>query len=99
MIENGAHLLLSNFTSYLAAAQERDGAITEALETVERALQVNPDILAYRPETLRLCGEIRLEQGKGELGEASLREAIALARKIGASVGAARDNEPRATAA
>jgi class 3 adenylate cyclase/tetratricopeptide (TPR) repeat protein/ribosomal protein L40E len=84
MIENGAHLLLSNFTSYLAAAQERDGAITEALETVERALQVNPDILAYRPETLRLRGEIRLEQGKGELGEASLREAIALARKIGA---------------
>ena len=72
------------FTTSLAAAQEREGAIADALETVEQALQANPDELAYRPETLRLRGELRLKQGQTELAEADFREAIALAQKMGA---------------
>ncbi len=68
----------------LAAAQEREGAIADALATVEQALQVNPDELECRPETLRLRGELRLKQGQIELAEAGFREAIALAQKIGA---------------
>ena len=51
----------------LAEAQERQGAIVDALATVEQALQVNPDELVYRPETRRLRGELRLKQGQTEL--------------------------------
>ena len=65
-------------------AQEREGAIADALETIEQALQANPDELVYRPETLRLRGELRLKQGQTELAEADFREAIALAQKMGA---------------
>jgi predicted ATPase len=68
----------------LAAAQERDGAIVEALETVEQALQANPDELFHRPETLRLRSELRLRQEQTELAEAGFREALALAQQIGA---------------
>ena len=72
------------YTACLAEAQEREGAIVDALETVEQALQANPDELIYRPETLRLRGELRLKQGQTELAEADFREAIALARNMGA---------------
>ncbi len=68
----------------IAAALEREGAIPEALETVEQALQLNPDEMFYRPEILRLRGELRLKQGQTELAEADFREAIALAQKMGA---------------
>jgi predicted ATPase len=67
----------------LAEAQEREGAIVDALATVEQALQANPDELAYRPETLRLRGELRFKQGQTELAEADFREAIALAQRMG----------------
>jgi tetratricopeptide (TPR) repeat protein len=69
---------------YLAKAQERDGAILDALETVEQALQASPDELVNRPEIFRLRGELRLEQGQTELAEADFREAIGLAQKMGA---------------
>jgi tetratricopeptide (TPR) repeat protein len=58
--------------------------IVDALETVERALQANPDELVYRPETLRLRGELRLKQGQIELAETDFREAIGLARSVSA---------------
>jgi predicted ATPase len=67
-----------------AAAQAREGAVVEALETVERALQANPDELVSRPETLTLRGELRLKQGKAKLAEADFREAIALAQNMSA---------------
>jgi tetratricopeptide (TPR) repeat protein len=72
------------FLASLAVAQEREGAIADALETVDQALQANPDELIFRPETLRLRGELRLKQGQIELAEAGFREAIALARSMGA---------------
>jgi class 3 adenylate cyclase/tetratricopeptide (TPR) repeat protein len=73
-------------TTLLAAAQERDGAILDALETVEQALRTNPDELVSRPDALRMRGEIRLKLGDTKLGEADFREAIALARSMGAKV-------------
>jgi predicted ATPase len=68
----------------LAEAQEREGAIVDALETVEQALRANPHELVYRPETLRLRGELRLKIGQTEPAEADFREAIALAQKMSA---------------
>jgi tetratricopeptide (TPR) repeat protein len=82
--EIGTRMDISSNTALLAEAQERDGAIVEALETVEQALQANPDELAFRPETLRTRGELRLKQGQAELAEADFRESIALARRMSA---------------
>jgi tetratricopeptide (TPR) repeat protein len=84
MLDVGARMVFSPFRANLAAALERQGAILDALATVEQALQLNPDQIIYRPETFRLRGELRLEQGQTEFVEADFREAIALARKMGA---------------
>jgi tetratricopeptide (TPR) repeat protein len=83
-LEIGSRVGICGWTAWLAAAQEREGAIVEALVTLEQALQANPDELVYRPEALRIRGELWLKQGQTELAEASFREAIALAQKIGA---------------
>jgi predicted ATPase len=71
-------------TGSLAAAQERDGTIVDALQSAEQALQVNPAERAYLPEILRLRGELRFKQGQLGLAEAEFREAIVLARSMGA---------------
>ncbi len=84
LLEIGSRVSISDFTTCLAAAQEREGAIADALETVEQALQTNPDELVYRPETFRVRGRLRLKQGQTDLAEADFREAIALARGMGA---------------
>ena len=84
MLDVGARIVFSPFRANLAAALERHGAILDALATVEQALQLNPDQIIYRPETFRLRGELRLEQGQTEFGEADFREAIGLARKMSA---------------
>ena len=68
----------------LARVQMRDGAIGEALGTIEDALTANPEELSFRPEAYRVRGEIRLKQGDRSLAEADFREAIALAQKMSA---------------
>jgi tetratricopeptide (TPR) repeat protein len=82
--ETGARLRIGSYTAFLAAAQARGGCLTDALATVEQAVQTNPDELAYRPEILRLRGEIRLKLGQTELAEADFGESIALARRMSA---------------
>ena len=84
LLEIGSRAGLSRTTTYLAVAQECNGAIADALETVEQAVRVNPDELAYRPESFRLLGELRLKLGQLEQAEAGFRESIALARTMGA---------------
>ncbi len=74
--ELGSHIADTAFTVHLAEAQARDGAIAEALETVEQVLRANPDEGVQRPEALRLCGELRLKQGQSELAEADFRHSI-----------------------
>ncbi|MBV8136394.1 MAG: AAA family ATPase [Deltaproteobacteria bacterium] len=68
----------------LAAAQLRAGAIGDALETVENALNFNPQESVHVPETLRIRGEIRVKQGELKLAEEDFRNSIALARGMGA---------------
>jgi class 3 adenylate cyclase/tetratricopeptide (TPR) repeat protein len=83
-LEIGSRVGVGLLTTYLAEAQEREGAIALALETAERALQVNPDELVSRPEALRTRGELHLGQGDTELAAADFREAVSLARSMGA---------------
>jgi tetratricopeptide (TPR) repeat protein len=84
MLDIGQRALLSTYTAYLAAALEREGALQDAFETVEQALQLNSDELQYRPEMLRLRGELWLKQGQTKLAETDFREAIALGQTMGA---------------
>jgi predicted ATPase len=84
LLEGGTRLGISIFTAYLAAALEQQGAILDALETVEQALQLTPDEMITRPEIFRLRGELRLKQRRTELAEADFREAITLAQSMGA---------------
>ena len=77
---------LAGYYTYLAAAQQQTGAINDALESIERSLQVNPDVLLARPEAMRVRGELRLKKGQAELAEADFRDSIALARSMGAKM-------------
>ena len=80
----GARAGFTLFLILLAEAQALDGATTDALDTLEKALHVNPEELLWRPEAFRLRGALRLSQGQTELAEADLREAIALAQRMSA---------------
>jgi tetratricopeptide (TPR) repeat protein len=50
LLEIGMRLTIPYLTSEMAVAQERGGAITDALEAAEQALQANPKEFFYRPE-------------------------------------------------
>ena len=79
-IEVRAGAAVSGFTVFLAAAQEREGAVGDALGTVEQVLRANPEQI----EALKLRGELRLKQGRMEAAEADFRQVITLAQRIGA---------------
>jgi tetratricopeptide (TPR) repeat protein len=83
-LEAGARLGISMFTTYLATALRREGAFREALTTLEQALRSNPGELVCQPEILRLRGELRRINKDIGMAAADFREAIALARTMGA---------------
>jgi tetratricopeptide (TPR) repeat protein len=70
--------------TYLAEALALDGALTDALSTIEDALEANPDEAVTRPDAFTLRGELQLKMGKRGLAEADFSEAIALAQKTSA---------------
>jgi tetratricopeptide (TPR) repeat protein len=80
----GARVSITIFLTSLAEAYALAGALPEALETVEQALQANPKEIAFRPYAMRLRAELRFRSNQPELAEADLREAVATARKMGA---------------
>jgi tetratricopeptide (TPR) repeat protein len=82
--EIGAEIAMTLYLGWVAVAQSLDGKVPEALATIENALHVNPEELAYRPEALRIRGELRLKSGQTDAAEADFRDAIALAQRIGA---------------
>ena len=84
LVQIGNRIGVPRYMKYLAAAQDRAGAFGDALETAEQALNFNPEEIACRPETLRIRGELRLKLGDAELADADFREAIAMARNMGA---------------
>ena len=84
LLESGQHLGVALHTACLAAAQAGAGAVADALETVERALATDFDEPVFRPEALRVRGELRLKQGQTKLADADFHEAIALAQSMSA---------------
>jgi class 3 adenylate cyclase/tetratricopeptide (TPR) repeat protein len=77
-------LSITRYLTDLAQAQALDDSTAAALATVEEALAANPEEIIYRPESLRLRGVLRFKEEQTVLAEADFREALALARKIGA---------------
>jgi predicted ATPase len=84
MLGLGTRLAISIYPMWLSETQDREGATLAALETIEQALGANPDELIYRPEALRIRGQLRLKQAQTELAEDDFREAISLAWGMGA---------------
>jgi tetratricopeptide (TPR) repeat protein len=84
LLEVDSRLGLTRETTYLAQAQQLNGAFEEALETVQQTLLLNPEELLFRPETIRVRGEIQSKRGQMELAESDFREAIALAQSMSA---------------
>jgi predicted ATPase len=82
--ESGGVVAMTLYLSWVAVAQSLDGKVPEALATIEKALQVNPEELAWRPDAIRIRGELRRGLGHSDGAEADFRAAIALAQKIGA---------------
>jgi predicted ATPase len=72
------------YITSLADAQLCAGAVGDALETVEEALNFNPEEAVWRPETIRIRGELRLNQGDLQLADADFRDSIAMARSMSA---------------
>jgi class 3 adenylate cyclase len=83
-IQLGQRIKVTHHLTSLAAAQLGAGAVGDARETVEQALNFNPEELVYRPETLRIRGEVRFQQADLRLAEADFRDAMALACSMGA---------------
>jgi tetratricopeptide (TPR) repeat protein len=75
-----------DFTVYLAFAQALSGAINDALETIEQVLPPKRPANLYWPTAFRLRGDLRRNQGRREAAEADFREALTLARDMGAKM-------------
>ena len=82
--ESGAVVAMTLYLSWFAEAQGLSGDVAGALLTVARALEVNPEERAWRPDALRIRGELRLTSGKTDAAEADFHEAITLAKQIAA---------------
>ena len=84
LVEAGARILITDILTRLAEAQALDGAIADALDTIEDALTANPEELINRPQSLICRGELRLRLGQRDLAAADFRDAIALTRTMSA---------------
>jgi predicted ATPase len=84
LVETGARVTITETLTRLAEAQVLGGMIDDALGTIEEALHANQEEVVFRPNILKCRGELRLKLSQTELAEADFREAISLARGMGA---------------
>jgi tetratricopeptide (TPR) repeat protein len=82
--ESGAVVAMTLYLSWFAEAQGLSGDVAGALLTVARALEVNPEELAWRPDAFRIRGGLQLASGNTDAAEADFRRAITLAKQIAA---------------
>jgi len=75
---------ISVYLHWLSEAQMFGSDISEAIESIDKAINEEPAQLYFRPENLRFRAELRLKQGNIELAETDFEESIALAHRMGA---------------
>jgi tetratricopeptide (TPR) repeat protein len=80
----GYGLSIGAFLGFLAEAIAQSGEMAEALATVEEGISAMGDQMIDRPHLLWLRGEFQTRQSAVDLAEASFRESIAVANRLGA---------------
>jgi class 3 adenylate cyclase/tetratricopeptide (TPR) repeat protein len=83
LLTNGVRRAASDAMLRLADVHNGEGALAEALATVEQFLADYGDYINLLPGALNVRGDVRLKLGRKEQGEADLLRAIELARSIG----------------
>jgi len=86
MSQTGSRVAMTLYLGWLAETQRAAGRQPQALETIDRALSINPEELFFLPELLRIRGDIRGQTNRRDLAEADLREAIARSVAMGAKM-------------
>jgi tetratricopeptide (TPR) repeat protein len=84
MLDSGQRLGIAVQSARLAEVQIRAGLIRDALVTLKQALREEFDEPVFRPEILRIRGELLLERKQIESAKSDLSQAAALARRMGA---------------
>jgi predicted negative regulator of RcsB-dependent stress response len=81
--EAGGKAEICLLLTILAEAQALDGALDDALTTIEKAAKAD-SLLVWVPEALICRGELRLRIEQTELAETDFRRVIAVAQKMNA---------------
>jgi tetratricopeptide (TPR) repeat protein len=84
MLEFGQRLGIAIQGARMAELQARAGFVTDALDTMEQALRQQSDEPIFRPEILRIRGELQHRQGQTEMADSDFHEAITIAQRMGA---------------
>ena len=79
MAATRSRVAITLYLAWLAEAQAAAGSTAEALESIDQAFSANPEELFFRPELLRLRGELRAAVGETGRAEDDIRAALALA--------------------
>lgn len=90
MTRNRSRTLLTMYLTWLAATYAADGAAEQAEQTLEQALTINPQEKFFRPEGLRLRGELLAKAGDRHGAADQFRRAVNLAGAMRADVLRAR---------
>jgi tetratricopeptide (TPR) repeat protein len=81
---------MTMYLTWLAEAHAMNHDLDLAQVAIEKALSINPRELFFRPETLRVRGDLLHGLGRIDLAVADYRAAVELARSMGAKVFVAR---------
>ena len=82
MADNSVRVALTLYMTWLAEGLLRAELFTEALAAVRDALRANPQELFFRPESLRVRGEILARTGAVGEAESNFLEALALSSRM-----------------
>jgi tetratricopeptide (TPR) repeat protein len=79
MAETGSRVAMTLYLAWLAEAQAAVGSLPAAIETIDRALLLNPEELFFRPELLRIRGELWGMSGDVSRADDDMQAALSLA--------------------
>jgi class 3 adenylate cyclase/tetratricopeptide (TPR) repeat protein len=85
LVEVGSDVKLRDYHS-LTEAQVLEGAVADALATIEAAITTKASERWMMPESFRLRGRVLLTQGRAQLAEVDFRKAIGLSRDMSAKM-------------
>lgn len=84
MAASSVRVAVTLYWTWLAEVHVLSGSFDDALVAVDEALSINPQELFFRPETVRVRGQILTHLGRTVEAEHVFLDAIALASQIGA---------------